>query len=163
VIVSADDVGDPEIEIVRDRRELVRRRAVRAEKGCAIPPETHGAFGVALRSTAGERALGGLDIERASLALTHRTFVERHSEPREIAEDRDLPTLDRPRGIGVVDAQHERAAPRLGEATVSDRGQRIPEMERARRARSEADANGHFGDFMGSDPWGLTPALKRRL
>jgi hypothetical protein len=36
-------------------------------------------------------------------------------------------------------------------------------MERARRARSETHANGHLADFMGSDPWGQTPGLKRRL
>ena len=59
------------------------------------------------------------------------------------ASDRLLPALDVARRIGVVDPQHHDAAVRVGEAPVGDCGQRVPEMERARRAGSEADADRH--------------------
>ena len=46
-------------------------------------------------------------------------------------------------GVGVVDPQHERATVLVGEGAVGDGTERVAEVERAGRARREADANRH--------------------
>jgi hypothetical protein len=85
--------------------------------------------------------LGRFRVRSAALALPYRPLVECDSEPREIAEDRLLPALDRSRRVGVVDPEHEHPALRVGEAPVGDGRQGVPDVEGARRAGSEADAD----------------------
>ena len=49
--------------------------------------------------------------------------------------------LEVSRLVGVVDPEQQRAGVLVGEMAVRDRAQRVPEMERAGRARSEAQAH----------------------
>ena len=141
VVGAADDVRDPELEVVDDRRELVGRRPVRPGEGRG--PEAHGALVVALRSARLERPLRRRGVQRPALALPHRPLVERDAEPLEVLEDRLLPARDRSRSVGVVDPEHEHAAALVCEPPVRDRRQRVPDVQRPGRARREADADAH--------------------
>ena len=123
VVVAADDVRDAEIDVVDDRRELVRRRAVLAQERDALEP-------VAERRADLAMAVG-------ALALAHRPLVPRDAEPLEVGDDRLLPALDVPRRIGVVDAEKHPVA----EAAVRDRAERVADVKRARRTGSEANPN----------------------
>jgi hypothetical protein len=144
VVAAADDVGDLELEVVDNRRELVRSRAVRPEESRAVAPEPDRSLVLLRRFTGRERALRGFPVERAALALTDWAFVDDDAEPLEIADDRLLSTRDAPLRVGVVDPQDEHAAALVSETPVGDRCQRIPKVERARRARREADpCRGH--------------------
>ena len=139
VIRPADDVRDPEVEVVDDGRELVRRGPVGPQEGRAVPCEADGAV-VALGAARGQRPLSGLGVERSSLALAHRALVPLDPEPGQVVEDRLLAACDRPGRVGVVDTKDERASALVGEAPVRDRRQRISDVERARGARREADS-----------------------
>ena len=143
VVVPADDVRDPELEIVDDGGELIRRAPVGANERRAGAREPHGAVVVALGAAGLERARGGRGVRLTTLALSHRPFVELDLEPGEIAEDRLLAARDGARRIRVIDPQQQRAAVRVCEPAVGDGRERIAEMQRAGRARSEANADGH--------------------
>ena len=123
VIVAANDVRDAEVDVVDDRRELVRRRAVLAQERRPFEAVAE------LRCH--------LAMPVCALALAHRPFVPRDAEPLEVGDDRLLAARDVARGIGVVDAEKHPVA----EPPVRDRAERVADVERARRARSEADAN----------------------
>ena len=89
-----------------------------------------------------ERPLGRLGVDAAALALPHGPFVPGDAEPAEVVEDRLLAAGHVALRVGVVDAQDERAAVLVGEGAVGDGAERVAEMERPRRARREADADG---------------------
>ena len=76
----------------------------------------------------------GLAVALLPLALAHRALVPLEPEPLEVAEDLLLPARHVARRIGVVDPQQHPVA----EAAVGDRAERVADVERARRARSEA-------------------------
>ena len=122
VVVSAVDVRDPELGVVDDAREVVRGRSVLAED--RRPAEAVAA-----------KALRGGAVELLPLALAERALVPGDVEPREVAEDRLLPTRDVARRVGVVDPQEEVIAL----SAVDDRAERVADMERTGRAGSEAD------------------------
>ena len=126
VVRAADDVGDPELEVVDDRGELVRRSPLGAHERRRA--QSHGTVLVMLRAARSERALRGLGVQRGPLALLHGPFVEGHAEPREVVEDRLLTALDGPRQVGVVDAEDE-----LRRARRRSGGSRPPSA-RSRRA-----------------------------
>jgi hypothetical protein len=144
MVRAADDVSDTEVEVVGHRRELVRGAPVRTEERHAVEAER--AVNVTQRSSRPLRALrcGGVDLR--ALALPYRALVPGDPEPAEIGQDRVHATLGASRGVGVVDAEHEHAAAFVREAPVRRGGQRVAEMERPRRARREADADGHARD-----------------
>ena len=132
VVGAADDVRDPEVEVVDRRCELVGRRAVRAQQG--DPAEAERALGVGLTDL-----VRRLPVAHEPLALAERPLVPGHAEPFEVGDDRLRPSLDVPRGVRVVDPQQERASVLVGEAAVRDGAQRAPQVQRARRARGEAN------------------------
>ena len=140
VVGAADDVGDAEIEIVGDRGELIGRGAVGA--GERRPPEPDRAVGIAHRAGV-ERLRGRLGVPLGALALPERAFLPADPEPAEIGEDRLLPAGHVALRVGVVDAQDEHAGVRIGIRAVGGGAEGVPEMERARRARREADADTH--------------------
>jgi hypothetical protein len=96
-----------------------------------------------------ERAVGirladqvrGLPVPEEALALPHGPLVPAQAEPLEVRDDRLGAALDVPGRVGVVDPEEQRAAPLVREPTIRDRAQRAAEVQRARRARSEADAD----------------------
>ena len=140
VVGAADDVGDAEVEVVDDGRELVGGRAVgarqrRARRAGSSRPDPARAPGV-------ERDRRRLGMPLRPLALPDRPLLPRDPEPAEIGEDRLLAARHRALGIGVVDAQHERAPVLVGVGAVGGRAEGVPEVERPRRARREADADG---------------------
>ena len=81
VIRPADDVRDPEVEVVHDRRELIGRAPVGAEQCRPVPGEPDRPVVVALGAAGCERPLGRLGVERSPLALAHRAFVPGDAEP----------------------------------------------------------------------------------
>ena len=163
VIVATDHVCDLQIEVVRDRGKLVRRRSVRAHEGRSVVPEAHRAVRVSLGRTRGERTLRDCGVARSAFALPNRAVVEQDAEPLEIAQDRRLPTLDRARRVGVVDAQDQHACLRVGEAAVGDGRQRVPEVERAGRARCEPKSNVHSASIATCPGCASTRASQERI
>ena len=130
-VLAADDVRDPEVEVVDDGGELIGRPSVGAhERGVA---EAQGALGV-----------GGADTPRRlqvpvrALALPHRALVPGDPEPLEVAEDLLLGAGRGARDVGVVDPQDERAAALVREPAVDRGRQRAAEVQRPCRARREA-------------------------
>ena len=125
VVVAADNVRDSEVDVVDHRREVIGRRAVLAQ-------ERHALEAVAERSP-------GLAVPLGAVALPHRALVPVDPEPLEVPQDRFLPALEISRGVRVVDPKQHPVA----KAAVCDGTQRVAEMERARRARREADSDRH--------------------
>ena len=125
VVVAAHDVRDAEVDVVDDRRELVRRRAVLAQESDAFEPvpERRSHLAVPLRP----------------VALPHGPLVPGDPEPFQVLQDRVLPTRNVPRRIGVVDPKEHP----LAQVPIRDRAERVAEMERPRRTRREADS-GHL-------------------
>ena len=160
----ADDVRDLELEIVDDGGELVGRASVGAQKRGAGARKPQRAVVVALGAAALERACGCRRVDLTALALSNRPFVELDVEPGEIAEDRLLATRDRSCRIRVVDPQQQRTSVRVREATVRDGRERVAEVQRAGRARGEADADGHGYASIGTCPgWATTRSSHARM
>ncbi len=123
MIRATDDVRDLEVDVVDDRREVVRRGPVRASERDAFEP---------IRP----ESLRRVAICVLTLALTDWPLLPRDPEPLEVAHDRLLAVRDVPGGVGVVDAQEHPVA----ECAVRDHRQRVADVERAGRARREANA-----------------------
>ena len=121
MVGAADHMRDPEVDVVDDARQLVG--------GAAVGPEELDALEL-LR-----QARGRLAVALAAVALAHRPLVPVDPQPAEVVEDRLFPALDVPGRVGVVDPQQEGAA----EVAVGDRAEGVADVERARRARREAD------------------------
>ena len=94
--------------------------------------------------------LGPLAVGRDALALTVgavgtatiRTLVPVEPEPLQVGEHAALALIARALDIGVLDAQHERAAMLAGEEPVEVRRARPADVEIAGRAGREAHADG---------------------
>ncbi len=123
VIVSPQHVGDREVEIVDDAREVVGRTTVLAQE--RHPLEALG------------QPRGGLAVAILALALAHRALVPDDPQPAQIGEDRLLATGKVSGRVGIVDAQQHRPGP--GEIAIGDGAERVPDVQRAGRARGEAD------------------------
>ena len=130
-VLAADHVRDAEVEVVHDawrgdtsagpsaRTSVVPGNGARPRRPrCRSPPPPAGAARPARSGGRGPRP-----------RRPRATRARRGSPPR---------TGHRPRGVGVVDAQHEDAAALVREAAVGDRGERAAEVQRPRRARREA-------------------------
>ena len=73
VIRPPDDVRDAELEVVGNRRELVRRSPVRPQQGDAAEPERP--VRISNSATVGLRTLRGRAVDVTALALAHRPLV----------------------------------------------------------------------------------------
>ena len=132
MVGAADDVRDLEVVVVDDAREVVGRRAVRAEQGRAA--EADRAVGVRL-----PHAQRRLAMTPRALALAGRPLVPRQPKPLEILEDRLDRPVDLAGPVGVVDPQQQPFAA----APVGDRREGATEVQRPRRAGRETDSRGH--------------------
>ncbi len=91
--------------------------------------------------------VGALSLEvGAERAVDLGALVPVEAEPTHRAQDGLDVLVGRPLGIGVVDAQDERAAVMAGERPVVDGGARATDVQVAGGARCESDANGHEED-----------------
>jgi hypothetical protein len=106
-----------------------------------LEQEADGAVLVLLCGAEREEHLGRVLVEEGPLALPKRALVDRDPEPGEVAQDPLLGPLLDAGSVGVVDAKYEHAPVSVGEAPVRPGGERAPEMERAGRARSEAETD----------------------
>src|SRR3954447_3617914 len=138
VVVAANDVRDPEIDVVHDAGEVVGGAPVLAHK--RDPVETVAELPAGFRITSG------------ALALADRAFVPHHPEPGEIGEDRVLAAGYVALGVGVVDPQ-EHPVP---EGAVGHCAQGVADMERAGGAGGKA----HFSH---SEPKVTVPAMRESL
>ncbi len=113
------DMRDPELEVVDDRRELIRRASRRrGPASCRLAArriEPSSSRSTAFPQRSARSVSRGVDA--APFALPHRALVERDPEPRQVVEDRVLPAFDGSARIRVVDAQDEHAAVLVGEAS----------------------------------------------
>ena len=121
MVVPPNHVCDPEVDVVNDACKVVGRRPVLAQERHALEalgkPRSH------------------LAVPVGAVALPHGPLVPLDPEPAQVVEDRLLAAGHVASRIGVVDPQQHRAA----KVAVGDRAERISDVERARRARSEAD------------------------
>ena len=125
VIRAANHIGDAEVDVVDDAREMKRRRAV-------APPERH-----ALEDLLEAGSVGRREVALGPLALPDRAVVPGDPEPAEIGLDRLLAAGDVPRRVGVVDPQQQVVA----EAAVRDGAQRVADVQCPGRAGREPDAS----------------------
>src|SRR4029450_9104157 len=149
VVVAADDVRDPELDIVDDAGKLIRGRSVLAQE--RDPPE-------AVASEPGR----SLAIDVLALALAYRPLIPVDAEPLEVGTNRLLASRNVACRIGVVDPQQEPVA----EVAIGDRAQRVADVERARRAGCEAHSRhkASVGGFDGKrlSRWAALLAPQRR-
>ena len=88
MVGAADHVSHREVEVVDDRGELIRGRAVRAQQSGAVSAQAHGSLVVSSRSAGAQGTLGGSRVQRPPLALSNRPLVVRtpsHSRSARIA------------------------------------------------------------------------------
>ena len=83
---------------------------------------------------------------RAGGVAGERAFVPRKPEPAQAVEDDVHGFLGVASGVGVFDAQDERAAGVAGVKPVEERGARAANVEEARRTRSKSNARFHTGN-----------------
>jgi hypothetical protein len=143
VVVAAIDVGDSEVDVVDDARQVIRGRAVLAQErrpAEALAPKQCSRLAVAL----------------LPLALTHRALVPRDLEPLEIAKDRFFSARNVACRIGVVDPEQQV----FPFAPVDDRTEGVADMQRAGGAGREADLlhRANLAAARLGEPDGLTDA-----
>ncbi len=134
VVVATDHVGDAEVAVVDHAGELVGGGAVVADERDAVEPRH-------------PELLRRCTVSLATLRLAHRPLVPLHAQPLQVVENRLLAARHVPGRVGVVDPQQQPVA----EAAVGDRRQRVPDVQRAGRARREANALGGCGLSAGHD------------
>ena len=110
VVVAANDVGDPEVDVVHHARKVIGRRAVLADERDSV-------------EAVAERRRG-LEVALAPLALAHRALVPGNAEPLEVAEQLLLAAGDVARRVGVVYPQQHPVA----EGAVGDRAERVADV-----------------------------------
>ena len=84
---------------------------------------------------------------RAGGVAGERAFVPVKSEPAQAVEDDVHSFLRIARGVGVLDAEDERAAGMAGVEPVEERGARAADVQIAGRRRGETDARFHGCDL----------------
>src|SRR3954452_16976145 len=142
VVVAAVHVGDPEVDVVDDTRQVVRRRSVLPQKRRAI-------------EAVGPDLLGRLAIAPLPPALADWALLPVDPEPAEVLEDRRLAPRDVAGGIRVVDPEQH---PVPG-APIDDRAQGIANVKGAGGAGCETDANHRINLTLSSQP---NDVLRRR-
>src|SRR5207244_1257526 len=106
MVEAADDVRDPEVDVVDDAREVICGTAVLADQRDPVE---------ALAELA-----AGFPVTVLPLALASRPFCPAEAEPLEVADDLPLPAGHVPPGVGVVDPQkHPVAEPTVGDCAES--------------------------------------------
>ena len=122
MVEATDDVGDPEIGVVDDAREVVRRGTVLSEQ--RDPVEAVAELGARLA------------IPILPLALPDRPVLPGEAEPLEIADDLLLAAGHVPLRVGVVDPQQHPVA----DPAVGDGAECVTDVQGAGRARCEANS-----------------------
>ncbi len=89
-----------------------------------------------------QQLLAALAVPGQPLALQERPFVPRRADPGQRRQDLASHRGVRALAIGVLDAQHERAAKALAQQVVVDRGAGAADVEESSRRRGEADPHG---------------------
>ena len=129
---------------------VVARRLAARELLLAPRLELGGGAVAPIRATGLEQRVGPATVEIAALRLEVRTEAacrRRGLRPMSSPSQRMLSRIGgdrlvgRPRGVGVLDPQHEGAALSAREQVVVERGAGAADVEVAGRARGEADAN----------------------
>src|SRR5690349_7102033 len=120
VVEPADDVRDPEVDVVDDAREVICRAAVGPKQSDPV------------EALAELRA--GFAVAAGTFALPYRPLVPLEPQPLEVPDDLLLPARNVPRRIGVVDPQQHPVAQRA----VRDGAESVPDMQRTRRTWSKA-------------------------
>jgi hypothetical protein len=158
VVLAAQDVRDAELGVIDDRGEEIERRPVGADQDRvlematvellaalnevgpadrpALDPEAPGALllvGAPGLGEPGARRLVAVEPRRLA-----QLPIPVEPEPAEILLDRGGELLGRARGVGVVEAEDQRAAAFAREEPVDERRAGVAEMEAPRRARGEA-------------------------
>ena len=106
MIGAADDVRDPEVEVVDDGRELVGRRPVAAQQR-RRPGEPHGAVGVPDRRRPPAPAPRPPRTAHPARSAARGPPRTPSAEPRRDRRGSPPPPRDGPGRVGVVDAQDE--------------------------------------------------------
>src|SRR4029453_10168073 len=94
MVVAADDVRDPKLDVVDHARELIGGRSVLAQE--RDPPEA-----------VASEPVHGLPIAALPLALGNWPLVPSDPEPVEVSTNRLLASRNVARRVGVVDPQQE--------------------------------------------------------
>ncbi len=164
VVVAAQHVRDPHIEIVHHHGEVVDRRAIRAQDDevldvrtlerdvavdCILPGDLTGRHAKPDRALVhvgfafGEESVGDFLVALHAGALEHELLVPVEAQPGEAVEDHLGVLVGRASLVGVFDAQQELAALVTGVQPVEKRGAGASDVEVARGGGGEADADVH--------------------
>ena len=172
VIVTADDVRDPHVDVIDHDRQVIERMAIGSDddevfKVGAVeldPPmhdvvESDDAVGhleadralIVIRAARIDQSLrggpmpvvaGGLKVWRVGSARVG-TFVPRQPEPPEALKDPRHHVGGRALDIGVFDAQHERPAVAPGVQPVEERRPGAADVQKTCGGWSKANARDH--------------------
>ena len=164
MVVAAEHVADPRVDVVHDHGEVVERRAIGAQDHEVLDvlalesdavvhrvvpgdlPGRHAQADGALVEVGlafGEQLVGDVLVALDSRALEDGLLVPIEPQPREAVED-DLGVLVTGAGlVGVLDTQQELAAHVPGVEPIEEGGAGAPDVEVARGGGGEADAGGH--------------------
>ena len=138
VVEAAHDVRDPEVDVVDDARQVVRRGAVLAQQRDPVE--------------AGAELFAGLAVPRLPLALPDRPFVPLDTEPAQVVDELFLTAWNVARCIGVVDPKQHPVA----YLPVCDSAQRVPDVQRTGRARGKTHALHRPSSLVSSRPGSAT-------
>src|SRR6185312_756364 len=122
MVEAADDVGDAEVRIVDNAREVVRRGAVLAEQRDSV--EALAQLGA------------GLAVALLPLALADRAVLPGEAQPLEVSDDLLFSARHVSLRIGVVDPEQHPVA----EATVGHGAECVTDVQGAGRTGCEADS-----------------------
>src|SRR5215210_6093793 len=163
MFLAPDHMRYPQLQIVDDDGEVVRRRAVGLDdhevlyaaerhfspqlidEATTTPwrTEVESAPPRFVRALVGETGIyqtpGGSLVELPAFALAVRPLVERQPEPFEVLELRPLELGSAPHPVGVLDAEDQASPVMPSEKIIEERGAGCAEVEQPCRTRGEAD------------------------
>src|SRR5204862_7597253 len=121
VVVAAQDVRDPEVDVVDNARQVVGGGAVLAQQSDSVEA-------IAEAST-------GFRVAPGALALADGAFVPLDAGPGEVGDDRVLAAGHVAFGVGVIDPEQQPVA----KSAVGNRTEGVADVQGAGRTRCEAD------------------------
>src|ERR1017187_8079135 len=146
----------------RARSPVVPERASRRLRDLLHRVELVGRFERAILLALREKAIRGLTVEGASLALEERALVPVEAEPAHRVEDLVRQVAAAPLDVRVLDAEDERAPVAAREEPVVEGRARPSDVKGARRGRREAHAGSrHRAARIAAALWGSTFIVNR--